>query len=728
MNLNKSDECKVTVIIPTYNSEAYLPELITVLQNQTLKDIQIIFVDDGSTDSSGTIIQTAGEADKRISYYYQENSGAGVARNTGLKYAKGEYVIWIDSDDLYDANFLEELYMAGQYSGADATMCLFRRHDYWRNLQTNDEGYKKDILPVNRVFNGKEVPNFCNSFNPGPINKMYRRAFVEDNNLRYASTRIANDVQFGYSAMILADKIFCIPHNLLTVRRYVNPNSISATRKEHLTDSIRAVDGLWDWAKEKQLLEKGYKEQFLKIFVSAAAYNSQYGATEEFWNECVSFINKIMYKFFALETIQKAFNINTQRLEMAISEQRNNGMSDKEIEMLKNKISFVKRMKNYLLSLEKPKESIIEDFTSSSDHLPPQEIPKIETDSATHKSNLLLRLKLLLAKIWPVTLRRFNLSKADDRKFYLQQTKELKKIIAKQDAQIKNTQKMIQTMYEYMCKNQEKTALILNTIAGKSYIYNTISDDISILLNDVKSTVLAADSTIQKNKEITEINNKHIREILYAEIFNSTTQKSDWFQDKILSPGHWAVGYQYLYPMYRTLNQTKPKRILEFGLGQSTKMISQYAQYYDAEHIIIEHDEKWAEFFQNDFPMPENSKVEICELTFVPYKKAESVRVYKDIKDKVGGKKFDIVSIDAPMGSDMTQYARIDILEILPDCLSENFVILFDDCNRSGEQNTLHEIEKCLKENKIAYKKGIYRGIKDTVLICAEHLRFLTTM
>ena len=90
--------------------------------------------------------------------------------------------------------------------------------------------------------------------------------------------------------------------------------------------------------------------------------------------------------------------------------------------------------------------------------------------------------------------------------------------------------------------------------------------------------------------------------------------------------------------------------------------------------------------------------------------------------------KFDFIVVDAPLGGDMKEYARIDILSILPECLCDNFVILVDDANRSGEKKTLSEIERVLRENNIEYARGNYSGQKDTVLICNKNNSFLTSL
>ena len=222
---------------------------------------------------------------------------------------------------------------------------------------------------------------------------------------------------------------------------------------------------------------------------------------------------------------------------------------------------------------------------------------------------------------------------------------------------------------------------------------------------------------------------RHASEAVWAQIFNNTISESLWLKDKTFSPGRWAVGYPYLYVMYRVLNETRPKRILELGLGQSTRMIAQYAAaFQDVEHIVVEHDPEWVEFFCNDFPLPKNTKVVMLEREMVPYKDAEAVRVFKGFKETFQGQKFDFISVDAPLGGDMKQYARIDVLNLIPDGLGENFVIMVDDCNRIGETNTVKEIQQCLADHQIDYQTGWYHGDKDSILVCPAHMGFLCSM
>lgn len=222
---------------------------------------------------------------------------------------------------------------------------------------------------------------------------------------------------------------------------------------------------------------------------------------------------------------------------------------------------------------------------------------------------------------------------------------------------------------------------------------------------------------------------RHASEAVWAQIFNNTISESLWLKDKTFSPGRWAVGYPYLYVMYRVLNETRPKRILELGLGQSTRMIAQYAAaFQDVEHIVVEHDPEWVEFFCNDFPLPKNTKIVMLEREMVPYKDADAVRVFKGFKETFQGQKFDFISVDAPLGGDMKQYARIDVLNLIPDGLSDHFVIMVDDCNRIGETNTVKEIQQCLADYQIGHQTGWYQGEKISVLICPVRMGFLCSM
>ena len=109
--------------MPVYNVEAYLRECPDSIMNQTFKDFEVIMVDDGSTDNSFMICQEYVARDNRFKLFHQENKGNGGARNTCLKYMHGEFITWIDSDDVVDNNYLERLLEVQAETGADIVRC-----------------------------------------------------------------------------------------------------------------------------------------------------------------------------------------------------------------------------------------------------------------------------------------------------------------------------------------------------------------------------------------------------------------------------------------------------------------------------------------------------------------------------------------------------------------------------------------------------------------------------
>lgn len=220
-----------------------------------------------------------------------------------------------------------------------------------------------------------------------------------------------------------------------------------------------------------------------------------------------------------------------------------------------------------------------------------------------------------------------------------------------------------------------------------------------------------------------------LNELLWAEIFRSTTEKSTWFKDKSLAPGRWALGYPALYILYRLLNEMRPKSILELGMGQSTRMIAQYAAHYKTvSHTIVEHDQEWIHFCTKTCKICERSHIVQLQRKYISFKEAEKVRIFDGFQDEFQEKSFDLICIDAPLGADMKDYARVDVLQLLPGILNKSFAIILDDYNRSGEQHTAQAMEEVLEASSIAYSKGVYSGLKNTLLICSLDNRFFTSL
>lgn len=146
---------KVSIGVPVYNVEAYLRKCLDSIMNQTFKDFEVIMVDDGSTDNSFMICQEYVARDNRFKLFHQENKGNGGARNTCLKYMHGEFITWIDSDDVVDNNYLERLLEVQAETGADIVRCS-KKHIRGNNIfliTTYDRIYKtkEKIIEVSKL-------------------------------------------------------------------------------------------------------------------------------------------------------------------------------------------------------------------------------------------------------------------------------------------------------------------------------------------------------------------------------------------------------------------------------------------------------------------------------------------------------------------------------------------------------------------------------------------------
>jgi len=186
---------KVSIIVPFYNTEPWLGRCLDSLARQTLSDIEILLIDDGSTDSSGKIADEYAAHDKRIKVIHQKKAGTAVARNAGLKIARGEYIGFVDSDDWVDLNFYELLYNTAKKYGSDIAKGNFYFTD--NNGKTYQAGpLSKDILK-NRAY-----------FSWGFWSAIYRRGMLMKNRIDFPNEIITGqDVVFLLKAVVCANRI-----------------------------------------------------------------------------------------------------------------------------------------------------------------------------------------------------------------------------------------------------------------------------------------------------------------------------------------------------------------------------------------------------------------------------------------------------------------------------------------------------------------------------------------
>lgn len=239
---------KVSVIVPVYNSEKYLKKCIQSLCQQTLKDIELIFVNDGSSDQSYDILKTYAEKDNRIKVISLDyNKGASYARNVGLDIATGDYIQFVDSDDYLEADSLEKLYK--QSSVYSAEMCYLHMNfvvdQIYQDsyIQCGVEGKYSDIYSgeeILKIFIQKKefFLYLCSVF--------YNRRFIEENKLRFKEITIGEGGNFILRALVRAKRVMVCNDNLYNYRIHAESITHVADAKRRLIygEFIQYVDML----------------------------------------------------------------------------------------------------------------------------------------------------------------------------------------------------------------------------------------------------------------------------------------------------------------------------------------------------------------------------------------------------------------------------------------------------------------------------------------------------
>lgn len=227
-----SKPLKVSVIVPVYNAENYLEETAGYILNQSLEEIEIIFVDDGSIDSSREIIKRLMAEDPRIILLEQENLFAGTARNKGLEKASGEYLMFWDSDDIFDEDALWKLYNKISTESADICVCAGNQYDCETDMFYPAPQYLNLNKIPSEVFSRETNEDNILNFTTAVVwNKMFRRDFILKEGLKFQEIRNGNDIFFVVNALCLASKITYVEDVLVTYRKNQKTSLVSTSKK-----------------------------------------------------------------------------------------------------------------------------------------------------------------------------------------------------------------------------------------------------------------------------------------------------------------------------------------------------------------------------------------------------------------------------------------------------------------------------------------------------------------
>ncbi len=257
----------VSIIIPTYNTEKYIEQCLDSLLAQTYQNIEIICVDDGSTDSTWAILDEYKKRSGKITLLKQDHAFAGVARNNGFAAAKGEYTLFLDSDDFFERDFVESLVIRAEGTGADITVC--RCSGY--NQQTNayfpmEWSVHEKWLPLKPVFSGRKIADHVSTAFVGwAWDKLYRTSFIKQHKLEFQGLRSSNDAYFVFTSLALARRISFVNRIFIRQRRYTG-SSISQTRSKSWNNCLLAADKIYeDW--KKRGIYSQYERSFCNWFV-----------------------------------------------------------------------------------------------------------------------------------------------------------------------------------------------------------------------------------------------------------------------------------------------------------------------------------------------------------------------------------------------------------------------------------------------------------------------------
>lgn len=241
---------KISIVVPVYNVEEFLPRCVESILKQSYKNLEILLIDDGSTDNSGTLCDNYAKNNQNIRVYHKKNGGLSDARNYGIEKATGNYIAFIDSDDYIAEDYCKILYNNLIKYEADISICAFIKTD---GKNDNIEENKEQITTYTGIDKQKNILNHMNTITTVAWNKLYRKEMWD--NLRYPKGKINEDEFVVHYLMHKAKKV--VYTNIILYYYYQRANSIMKKKfSSERFDVIDAFQERWQFYKE----HKEYKE------------------------------------------------------------------------------------------------------------------------------------------------------------------------------------------------------------------------------------------------------------------------------------------------------------------------------------------------------------------------------------------------------------------------------------------------------------------------------------
>lgn len=224
--------CAVSILVPAFNVEKYLRQCLDSLVNQTLGDIQIICIDDGSTDLTLSILEEYARNDDRIEIISKKNTGYGNSMNLGLSYARGEYIGIVEPDDFADVSMFEKLYEAAKKNNADVVKSNYYEHK--SDNAPDQDAFVENLnrCTYNKIFSPRKHHQVL-YMRPAIWSAIYRRKYLEENAIRFLETPGASfqDTGFNFKALTSTERVYLVKEGFLHYRIDNAASSVKAMSK-----------------------------------------------------------------------------------------------------------------------------------------------------------------------------------------------------------------------------------------------------------------------------------------------------------------------------------------------------------------------------------------------------------------------------------------------------------------------------------------------------------------
>jgi len=285
----KISSYNISVIVPVYNTEKYLPRCIESLLFQSLAGTEIILIDDGSTDTSGKICDEYAKKDSRIQVIHKKNEGQGLARNDGIKLAKGKYICFLDSDDYYEQSTCERLYTVMEESGADICSYGYQIDDKYGNLvkrpTVHDKTYDQVDFILHYFGDSAEDEELRGA---SSCMSVFRKDIIIDNKIMFPSERIVAS----------EDTAFCLEYC------------------KYIRMAVTINDSLYHYCQNENSFSQGYREDRIRLIKAHIMLLEKYAAeyyiydrvkdriSRTTWINTIAYCKQVYRKFKYKEAIE----------------------------------------------------------------------------------------------------------------------------------------------------------------------------------------------------------------------------------------------------------------------------------------------------------------------------------------------------------------------------------------------------------------------------------------